>query len=91
MNHVSLAFPPSKPFLALFQSHCLICVCICVCKYTYMYIYVYISKYSLLSLYNVTCIYVFRTDHLALDKPWVCSSLGKTTSPTLRILELLVL
>jgi hypothetical protein len=29
-----------------------------------------------MSPYNVACMYVFRDDHLAMDKQLVCSSLG---------------
>ena len=32
------------------------------------------------------CMYVFRDDHLLLDNQMVCSSLGKTISPTANIL-----
>jgi hypothetical protein len=39
------------------------------------------NKYNPLSLYNVTCMYVFMADRLVL----VCSSLGKTVSPVLGI------
>lgn len=42
----------------------------CVC--------VYILKYNLLSLYNVTCVHVFRADHLVLVNQLVCSPLEKT-------------
>ena len=43
---------------------------------------IYISKYNLSSLYNATCMYVFRADRLALGSQLVCSLSGKTTSPT---------
>lgn len=36
----------------------------------------------MLSLFNVTCIYVSRAHHLALSNQLACYSLGKTTSPT---------
>jgi hypothetical protein len=45
----------------------------------------YIHKYKLLNLYNVTCIDVFRVSHLVLGNQLVCSSQGKTISPTLSI------
>lgn len=45
----------------------------------------YILKYSLLDLYNVTFMYVFRSGHLVLDKQSVCSSHGKTSSPALSV------
>jgi hypothetical protein len=38
--------------------------------------------------YNVTCIYSFRAVYLILDKQLVCPSLGKTISPTRRLLQL---
>lgn len=41
-------------------------------------------------LYNVTRMYVFRGDHVVLDKQLVCSSLEKAVSPTLSIPQLLV-
>lgn len=42
----------------------------------------YILKHNLHSLYDVTCMYVSRAEHLALASRLVCASLGKTTSPT---------
>lgn len=42
-------------------------------------IYMSIPQYSLSNAYNVTCIYVFRADHLVLDNQWVCSFLGRAT------------
>jgi hypothetical protein len=50
-----------------------------------MIIYISIFLNNLLSVYNVTCIYVFRADHLALDKQLVSSSLGKIISLALSI------
>ena len=47
--------------------------------YEYVCMHINTPKYNLLSLYNVTYMYVFRADHL------VCSFLGKTISPTLSI------
>lgn len=38
--------------------------------------------YSLLSQYTVTCMCVFRSDHLVLDNLTVSTPLGKTVSPT---------
>lgn len=35
----------------------------------------YVPKYNLLGWYNITCMYVFRAKHLALDNQFVCSSL----------------
>lgn len=46
------------------------------------YIYVYIPKYVLISLYDVTCIYIFRTNYLILDSQLVRSSLVKSIFPT---------
>lgn len=45
----------------------------------YICILIYIPKYNLFSLHNVACMYVFRPDHLAMDKQLVCSSLEKTS------------
>lgn len=42
-------------------------------------------KYNLLSLCNVTWLYAFRTDHVVLANPLVCSSPGKTICPALSI------
>ena len=50
-----------------------VCVYVCVC------VYIYTPKYKPLSLYNVLCMYVFRTHHLALDNQMVCSLWGKPT------------
>lgn len=48
--------------------------------------YIHIPKYNLFSLYNVICVYdFFKVDNLVLDNKLVCSSLGKTISPSLRI------
>lgn len=47
----------------------------------YLFTYLYIPKYNLLSPYKVTCMYVFRTDYLALDNQLVCTSLGRATAP----------
>ena len=49
-------------------------MCVCVCTYIFL---------NLLSLYSVTCVYVFRADHLVLDNQSLCSALGKTISPAL--------
>lgn len=42
----------------------------------------YVPKHNLFSLCNVTCMYAFRTDQLALDNQTGCSYLGKSISPT---------
>lgn len=62
--------PLSLEFRASFLTHC---------YHIHRSIYIYTLKYNLLSQYNVTCMCVFKADHLILD---MCSSLGKTTSPT---------
>lgn len=49
------------------------CYCMLICIYTY------ILKHNLFSLYIVNPMYIFKTDHLALDNQLMCSSLGKTT------------
>ena len=59
--------------------HQLLHACIYVCMY--VCIQIFISKYSLLSLYNVTCMNDFRYCHLLLDNQLVCSLLGKIISP----------
>lgn len=71
--HFFLSFPvfkPSEPtpqlsskFMASFITNC---CCIYIC------IYFYISKYSLFSQYNVTCTYVLKDGHLALDNQLGC-------------------
>lgn len=38
--------------------------------------------YSLLHQYTITCMCVFRSDHLVLDNLTVSTPLGKTVSPT---------
>lgn len=43
---------------------------------------IYILKYNWLHLSNVTCMYVFRDDSLALGNHWGCSSLGMTRTAT---------
>jgi hypothetical protein len=43
-------------------------MCICIC------IYIYTPKYNLLSSYTVSCMHVFRADHLSPDNQLVCSS-----------------
>lgn len=56
--------------------------------YTYLYthIHIYISKYDLLSLCHVTCMYVFRADHLESKRQLTCFPMGKI-SLTLTILS----
>lgn len=40
----------------------------CYCMYTCICLYMHVPKYSPLSLCNIPCMYVFRTDHLALGR-----------------------
>lgn len=54
------------------------CLCLCVLQNT--------DKFSLLCLYNVACICIFRADHLIMDSHLVCSSLGKNISSSFSIL-----
>lgn len=61
-----------------------------ICKvYTYTYVYIFLNtKYTLLyipSLYNVTCMFVFKTEPFEFDTQLVCFSLGKTASLRLSI------
>lgn len=57
-----------------------------ICIYIHRYIRVPI--YCLLSPFNVTCVNVFRADHLASENQLVCSYLGRPTSPVLRFTHL---
>lgn len=52
---------------------------------TCMCIYICIPKYSILSLNDITCILVFRVNHLVLNNQLVLSFLGKMISPFLII------
>lgn len=52
-----------------------------------MYVYIHILKFRLFSPY-VTCMYVFRTDCLALNNQLMCSSMGKTSSLSSKFLQL---
>lgn len=53
----------------------------CYCMNTCICIFICIPKYKLLSPYNVTCMYFF-SGYLVLDNQLVCSSPGRTTSPS---------
>lgn len=45
-----------------------------MCIYLYIPLSLYVSKHKLFNLYNVTFLtYIFKSDHLALDKQLVCS------------------
>lgn len=72
LQHVSLPSPCSttcqSPSLLPFKSMAS-AVTNCTC------IYITFSSYA------VTCRYVFRADHLALDSQLVCSSQGRAISP----------
>lgn len=84
-NHINPSFPFLFPKLAIYFSllfksmssvfikYCYICMCI--------HIYSCIQKYNFFSLY-VNCVYVFSTDQSVLDNQLVCSSQGKTISPS---------
>lgn len=48
--------------------------------HVYIYIYINLHKYNLFCLYNITCVYVFRTGHLALNKQLFFSPPEKTVS-----------
>ena len=50
-----------------------------------------IYKYTLISLYTVTCVYDFKAEDLALDNHFGSSSLGKTVSLGLGFLGVLLL
>lgn len=52
--------------------------------------YIYIPIYNLLSPHDVTCMHVFRADHLARDNQPVCSPPGTATSPALSFAQLSV-
>lgn len=73
-----ILFLPSKRFQvsSLFFAF-IVVACMCI--------YIYIPRYSLLSLNNITCILVFRANHLVLDNLLVLSFLGKSISPFLSI------
>lgn len=74
--------PSYIPLIALFfQIHDLSLLNVLVLIYEYIYIYIYILKYSLLSLNNVTYMFIFRDGHLVLDYQLVYFSLGTISSP----------
>lgn len=50
----------------------------------------FLHKHSLLSLYKVTHMDLFKAGHLVLDNKLVCPSWGKTLSPMLSIAWLCV-
>jgi hypothetical protein len=70
---------PTKDQLVLFQIHEFVIiagVCVCLLPST---------QIKHIGLYNVICMYIFRTDDLVLDNQSGCSSLRKTISPALSI------
>ena len=78
-NYITFAFtfPPwSPPYIpSCYLSNFFIDCCyghICV------FIPIYIPKYNLILLYNITCMYTFRADHLVLGHGSLCFSLDKT-------------
>lgn len=80
--HLLLPLPFSKtshmPLLAVLQIHVIYSHCCCL-QYTHQDR----QTDTLLSLY-VTCVYVFKANHLALVNQLVLSSLGKTITPKSR-------
>lgn len=78
-NYITFAFtfPPwSPPYIpSCYLSNFFIDCCyghICV------FMPIYIPKYNLILLYNITCMYTFRADHLVLGHGSLCFSLDKT-------------
>lgn len=53
-----------------------------VCTLTHTHL---VHKCNLFNMYNVTHMYDFRADHLALDNRLVCFSLEEVILPTLSI------
>lgn len=80
-----LSKPSYIPCLVVFQMHGLF---FHKCDVMHAYMYMHISKYNLLDLYSVTCMYLLRADHAALADQLMCSSLGKTVSSFLSALYL---
>lgn len=70
-HHISLSSLLWIHNFSCHQCYCM-CFCFCVCVYTF--------KYKLLSSYNITGAYVFRTEPLALENHVVCSLLGSYLS-----------
>ena len=71
LNYIVPLYPPALlRIYGLFFS-------LIIIAFIYICIYMYIPKYSLLSPCDVTCMFVSRADHLALDNQLVCSSLGR--------------
>lgn len=73
--------------LALYVTTVCICnICVCVCIYINAYLFLNIT----LSFHNVTCMYIFRNDHLALTNNWCAFSLGKNISLNPSFSQLLI-
>lgn len=83
--NIILSFPPSHSFLPYKPPYSLSntwSIFYELLFYTMYHIYIYINlqKYKLFCLYNITCVYVFRTGHLALNKQLFFSPSEKTVS-----------
>lgn len=77
---------PRQPLLSLFQNHGLSFINDC-----YMHICIHTCiLLNLFHLYNVTCMHIFKTDHLVLDNQLVYSSVGETASCLQKVLWALV-
>lgn len=74
----TLPYVPFLPFKLITPFWKLIVV---RCMYGYGYIGILLNINNQHSPYDVTCVYVFRDEHLVLDSQSVCSSLGKTILP----------
>lgn len=82
----SLLFFKSMVSFFIVYVYVYVCVYIYICIYLYLYLYIDIpvlSNYYLVSLYNITHIYIFSNDLLVISNQLLGSSLGKTISPTL--------
>lgn len=77
INYVIFLFlllPPSSPIYAS-DSLPNPCPLLSLLSHIFTIIYYQICKYNVLSLYDVTCKYVSRADHLVLDNQLVCCQL----------------
>lgn len=73
----TLIYTPHSSFSFKFTTSFLLIVLVLI----YAYMHRYILKYRLFSLYNVTCMNVFRVGHLVLANQLVYSFLGTVLSP----------
>lgn len=55
------------------------------CMHAHIFIYIFIPKYNLLSVYDVTYMYDFRTSCMVSSSHLVCFALGETISPVVTI------